>query len=132
LKKAFLIGGSLLALHLLLKQVRKNDPSIILVDSLPNNYNASTIPPFGIYVVKDQANNKALIDHEKIHWQQYQHMGLLNYYLTYFAQKNKYGYDKMPMEVEARANETDFCKANYTSCVRNGSALTITNKNFRS
>lgn len=130
-KKALLIGGSILALHLLLKHLRKADPSIILVDKLPNNYNASTVPPFGIYVAKDYANNLALIEHEKIHWQQYQRMGLLNYYLQYFAQKSKFGYDNMPMEIEARKNESDFCKRNYTSCVRNGSSLTVTNKNFR-
>lgn len=43
----------------------------------------------------------------------------------------QFGYDKMPMEIEARKNESDYCKNNYTECVRNGTAKTVYNPNFR-
>ena len=43
----------------------------------------------------------------------------------------QYGYDKMPMEKEARKNETEYCKENYTGCVRTGQAQTVFNPNFR-
>ena len=43
----------------------------------------------------------------------------------------QFGYDKMPMEMEARANESDYCKENYTECVRNGKSNTVNNPNFR-
>lgn len=98
---------------------------------MAGNYSARTIPPFGIYIKESEKDNQALIDHELIHWKQYQDGGLLNYYLTYASQMKQYGYDKMPMEQEARTNESDYCKENYTECVKDGQAKTVYNPNFR-
>ena len=42
-----------------------------------------------------------------------------------------HGYDANPYEIEARYRESDFCKSNYTFCVRNGLAKTVHNPNFR-
>jgi len=132
LKKAFAIGAGLLVAHLILRQLRKQQPTINYVDRVPLNFNAVTVPPIGIYINKNQQANAALLKHELVHWQQYQRMGLLNYYLQYAKGHLVNGYDLNPMEIEARANESDYCKANYTSCVRNGTANTVQLKTFRS
>lgn len=112
-------------------QRNRMQPPIFYREKLPGNYNAQTIPPFGIFILESQKENKALLDHELIHWRQYQEKGLIPFYNSYFAQLKRYGYDLAPMEIEARANETDFCKTNYTECVRNGQAKTVFNPNFR-
>lgn len=112
-------------------QRKRNEIPIYFKKSLAKNYNARTIPPFGIYVKESERNNNSLIEHEKIHWKQYQECGLLKFYLQYAGELKKYGYDKMPMEIEARENEGEYCKENYTDCVRTGQAQTIFNPNFR-
>ena len=45
----------------------------------------------------------------------------------------KVNYDKMPMEIEARklSGEKQECITDYTNCVRDGRANTITDANFR-
>ena len=111
-------------------QKKNNNPKIFVKKKLGGNYNARTIPPFGIWITEAQKNNQELIKHELIHWKQYQQKGLLKFYLDYKKQLDQYGYDNMPMEIEARANETDFCKTNYTYCVRNGLAKTVFNPKF--
>lgn len=130
MKKVLIIAGSLTAAHLLLVALRKKPPMICYVDDLPFGYNAMTVPPVGIFIKRSQHDNKALLDHEMIHWAQYQRMGLLGFYAAYTKGSTE-GYDANPMEIEARANETDYCKLNYTTCVRNGTAKTIQDKNFK-
>jgi len=109
----------------------KNNPAPVYYTNLLSGYNAQTIPPFGIFVSENQRGNEALIQHERIHWKQYQRKGLLGFAYDYFAEKKRYGYDRMPMEIEARANENDFVKQNYTIAVRNGVAKTVYNPGFR-
>lgn len=104
-------------------------PPVYVRDVRP--YNAITIPPFGIFVSPDHIGNEKLLQHEFIHWDQYERMGLLMYYLNYIDQYIRYGYDKMPMEVEARLIEDDYCRLNYTECVRNGRAKTVASESFR-
>ncbi|WP_051364337.1 hypothetical protein [Flavobacterium limnosediminis] len=110
---------------------KKKRPPVYYRKNLTGGYNAKTIPPFGIYILESQKENKALLEHELIHWKQYQEKGLFKFYFDYYNQYNSYGYDNMPMEIEARANEDDFCRTNYTHCVRNGLAKTIFEPNFR-
>jgi hypothetical protein len=110
---------------------RKKKPDLFVKSSLPFGFNAITVPPFGIFIKKDHADNKALLQHELIHWRQYQNAGLLRYYVCYGCQLAKYGYDGMPMEQEARVNENDYCKENYTECVRCGLSNTVCADNFR-
>lgn len=43
----------------------------------------------------------------------------------------QFGYDKMPLEIQARTNESEYCKKNYTECVRKGIAKTINDPYFR-
>lgn len=121
----------IIALIIKNKKAKRNDPNIFFKKSLLKNYNARTVPPFGIWILKSEKNNEELLKHEWIHWKYYQQNGLLNYYFNYMFQKAKYGYDNMPMEVEAR-NESDYCKYNYTKCVRTGQSNTIYNPEFRS
>lgn len=110
---------------------KRRPPQIYYRKKMAGNYNARTIPPFGVYILESQRDNLELLNHELVHWKQYQEKGLINFYLDYNRELNQYGYDQMPMEIEARANETDFCKKNYTYCVRNGIAKTVYNPEFR-
>jgi hypothetical protein len=61
-----------------------------------------TLPPFGIFIIEERLTDDALIQHEKVHWAQYQRMGFFRFYLTYLWQVLRYGYRDAPMEVEAR------------------------------
>jgi hypothetical protein len=110
---------------------KKDKVSVFYVDKMIKNYNARTIPPFGIFILKKEKNNINLLNHELTHWNQFKKMGLFKYYFNYFKELNNFGYDKMPMEFEARLNENDYCKNNYTQCVREGISNTVNNKNFR-
>jgi len=58
--------------------------------------------------------NKKIVEHDKIHWQQYKRMGFLWYYFRWVFEMIWFGYDKSPMEIEARANEDEYTKQNYS------------------
>jgi hypothetical protein len=60
------------------------------------------LAPLGIYILAEHLNNETLIRHERVHWQQYQRMGVVKYYATYLYQVLRYGYRNSPMEREAR------------------------------
>lgn len=110
----------------------KSKPDLFIRNSLPGNFNAITAPPFGIFIRADQVTNAVLLRHELVHWDQYQRLGLLDYYVTYLGQYIGVGYDSMALEQEARQEESPYCQSNYTSCVRDGLSLTVHNPNFRS
>lgn len=112
-------------------QRRRINPPVFYRKSLNKNFNAKTIPPFGIYIKEAERENQALLEHETVHWQQYQRMGLIKYYREYFKQLKEYGYDAHPMELEARSNESEYAKHNYTEAVRRGLAVTVYNPDFR-
>ena len=112
-------------------EVLINSPKIYYKKTLPGNYNALTLPPFGIFILESEKQNKHLLQHELIHWEQYNKMGLVNWLLNFSSELNKFGYDKAPMEIEARKEECNFCKTNYTQCVRNGKSKTVFNPQFR-
>jgi hypothetical protein len=123
------LGVSLLTVYSM--NQRKRKPNLIIKKSLPFGFNAMTVPPIGIFIRRDQVENGALLQHEVIHWNQYRRRGLLPYYLGYFSEMMKYGYDGMPMEYEARINENDYCRKFYTDAVRMGAAKTVYNPAFR-
>jgi hypothetical protein len=133
MKASTLVGIGLagLAVHCILRELRKKEPDIHYVDSIPGNFNGITIPPIGIFINKDAMGNEQLLKHELIHWRQYQRMGLGRYYYDYARDYLKVGYDAHPMELEARAEESAYCRENYTECVRNGTAKTAYNPKFR-
>jgi hypothetical protein len=124
--------AAILAADFLIAKANKN-PKITYKEKLPFNYNAQTIPPFGITIQNQDKDNPLLLKHELAHWEQYRKTGAILYYIRYGTQKMLYGYDKMPMELEARkkAGEDPLCINNYTECVRNGTAKTIFDPKFR-
>lgn len=128
--KATIATASVAALLLFAAYRRRQDAPVITLGALPFGFNAMTVPPVGIFVRRDQADNQRLLDHERIHWQQFQQRGLGGFYGDYLYQMAVHGYDHMPMEVEARVVEDDYCKNNYTECVRSGQARTVHNQKF--
>lgn len=63
-------------------------------------FHAITLPPFGIFLAAS-AQNQSTIDHELVHWKQWQRMGTIGFYITYIWGWLKYGYRNNPMEIEA-------------------------------
>lgn len=41
-------------------------------------------------------------------------MGLIKFYINYLWQKVTLGYDRMPMEIEARYEEDEYARENYS------------------
>lgn len=83
-----------------------NDKKIYYVEYLPCNFKGMTIPPIGIFINKKYKNEQnksgSLLRHETVHWLQYQKLGVLNFYKTYFIEYYKHGYKNNKLEIEAR------------------------------
>lgn len=88
-------------------------PKIKYVNWLLPPFRAMTVPPFGIFIKKEFKADKQILEHDLIHWAQYQRMGLFLYYFRYFMQLLLIGYDTMPMEMEAWQNDDEHTKWNY-------------------
>lgn len=86
---------------LFLITIKKNIIYYTPID-IPGTQIAATIPPFGIFIEKKYKNNKSLLNHEMVHWDQYNRMGVFGFYSTYFSEYLKYGRKYGPMEKEAR------------------------------
>ena len=85
-KGKYILGGILVVSALFIaysNKQRKSDPKIYVVKTISGNYNARTIPPFGIYVIEAEKDNKRLIEHEMEHWKQFQQSGLLGFMFNY-------------------------------------------------
>jgi hypothetical protein len=91
-----------------------NQPKIYYVPWVLSPYRAMTIPPFGIFIKKKYRGDKKILNHDMVHWEQYQRLGLFRFYLLYFKQFIQYGYDNMPMEIEARYEEDEYAKKHYS------------------
>lgn len=113
------------------RQRKNNEPKIFYRKKLIGNYTARTIPPFGIVIKESEKGNQELLDHELIHWKQFQREGLITFLMNYSRENKNKGYDQNKYEIEARTAESNYCKLNYTECVRNGTAKTVYNPNFR-
>ena len=81
--------------------MKKNKVYYIPFD-IPGSQMAATIPPFGIFIEKKYKEDKSLLNHELVHWDQYNEMGVFGFYSTYISEYVKYGRKYGPMEVEAR------------------------------
>lgn len=68
-------------------------------------YAGITLPPFGMFIVREHINNERLIRHEQAHWRQAQQLGIVKFYVKYLWLSLRHGYRDNPMEVEARAAE---------------------------
>ena len=62
--------------------------------------------PFGIFIRSDVPLKRRvpLIRHEPTHQDQMRRLGV-RFYIQYLRQYAKYGYSKMPLEIEARESE---------------------------
>lgn len=69
-------------------------------------YVGITLPPFGIFIVRERINDERLRRHEQAHWMQAQSLGVIRFYLKYLWLSLRHGYKNNPMEIEARAAET--------------------------
>jgi hypothetical protein len=125
------LAYGLLGIFIYSLYVRKKEKvNVYYVNRLPRNYNGLIIPLVGVFIKESERENKALLDHELIHWNQYQREGLIML-PKYILNNLKNGYDKNSYEVEARFNESEYCKYNYTECIRSGASNTAYNPNFR-
>lgn len=80
----------------------KEDKIYYIPFDIPGSQMAATIPPFGIFIEKKYKGDKSLLNHELVHWDQYDRMGFFGFYSTYISEYIKYGRKYGPMEVEAR------------------------------
>ena len=65
-------------------------------------FRAFALPYIGVIVKEQYKDDKALIEHERIHLKQIKRMTFPLYCLRYIVQLIFIGYDTMPMELEAR------------------------------
>lgn len=65
----------------------KKDAFVFYIPQIPGSLNAFTLPPLGIYIEKSYQQEgsvpDSIIEHEQIHWLQYQEKGLWKYYFDY-------------------------------------------------
>lgn len=64
-----------------------------------------TLPPFGIYLLRERMADERLRRHELAHAEQARRMGALKFYAIYLWLLARHGYHQHPLEVEARAAE---------------------------
>lgn len=67
---------------------------------------AATVPPFGIFIeeaFREEGDGFcSILAHERVHWEQYQRMGLFGFYHAYLTEYWKNGRFNHWMEREAR------------------------------
>jgi hypothetical protein len=83
----------------------KPTPSILARILRWCGFRAITLPPLGIYALPECCGDARIARHEAKHWEQYQRMGAIRFYVTYLYQCARFGYRNAPMELEARAAE---------------------------
>ncbi|KAB8153392.1 hypothetical protein EZY14_009170 [Kordia sp. TARA_039_SRF] len=112
---------------------KTKEPPVYYTERIVGGFNGITIPPFGIFIKESERENQMLLDHEIVHWNQYQREGLFNFLKNYYAEHRENGYDNNSYEIEARllSGEKIQCLKNYTNCIKSGTALTAHNSNFR-
>lgn len=70
-------------------------------------FSAITLSPLGVFIKPDMLTNKALINHEKIHWEQQKEMLILPFYLWYVIEWMFKGYRQISFEREAYENDAN-------------------------
>lgn len=71
-------------------------------------WSAITIAPIGVFIKPDKVENKVIINHERIHWEQQKKYGYVGFYLKYLYEAATKGYRNISFEKEAYDNEKDF------------------------
>jgi len=99
-----------LILLAMILNLTKTERVFYLPFDIPGTQMAATLPPFGIFIedkFEDEGDGPgSILKHEKVHWKQYQRMGLIRFYYTYLTLYAKHGRINNWMEEEARR----FCK----------------------
>ena len=132
--KTKIVGlGAIAFLMYARRQRKNNNPKIFYRKKLIGGYNGYAAFPFGIFIKESERNNKMLLEHEMVHWRQFQKEGFLPFLINYSIESINKGYDNNSYEIEARllSGEKPECIENYTACVKFGCANTVENKNFR-
>ena len=95
-----------LILLVLILNIKKTERVFYLPFEIPGTQMAATLPPFGIFIedkFEDEGDGPgSILKHEKVHWKQYQRMGLIKFYYTYLTLYAKHGRINNWMEAEAR------------------------------
>lgn len=81
------------------------NPKIFYVKRLPMKWAwGMAVPPFGIFIRKDQIHNERLMRHEMIHWDQYISRGVIKFYAGYLFlwASSGFSYKNHPWEIEAK------------------------------
>jgi hypothetical protein len=58
--------------------------------------------PWGIYILPEYLLDEELIEHELVHVGQMEHIGTIPFLFKYVLYQSRYGYEKNPLEIEAR------------------------------
>lgn len=85
---------------------------VIYVNTMWIPFRGICIAPLFILIRKKYKGNFGLLRHEVIHWRQWQRAKLL-FYPRYLLQLILFGYDNMPLELEARQGESWYGMWNY-------------------
>lgn len=64
-----------------------------------------TLPPLGMFLLRERFNDEQLRRHEEVHWEQAQRLGVVRFYALYLWYSVRYGYRNNPLEVEARERD---------------------------
>lgn len=86
---------------------------VIYVKSIFIPFRAVCLAPLFILIRKEYKGHFGLLRHEVIHWKQCKRMGIVLFYTRYILQYILFGYDNMPMELEARQGEDHYGLWNY-------------------
>ena len=82
-------------------------------------------PWHGVVINADFRHDPRILKHEMAHWQQHKRLGTLGFILQYISEKRNHGYYTMPLEVEARFAEGEFCANNPGWCERQPTPYTL-------
>ena len=92
----------LLIFSVFILSILKKDKIYYTPFDIPGSQMAATIPPFGTFIEVKYKGNLSILNHELVHWDQYNRMGFADFYITYISEYIKHGRKYGPMEIEAR------------------------------
>ena len=71
-------------------------------------WSAITVAPIGIFINPERVNDKVVLNHERIHWEQQKKYGYIGFYLKYLYEAATKGYRNISFDEEAYEHESDF------------------------
>jgi bile acid:Na+ symporter, BASS family len=121
------VSASIMAVNVYI--IRNWKPKIFLTNRVLKPYRGMAVPPFGIFI-RPEFNNRTVIKHELVHWRQFKELGFIGFYIEYAYQILRYGYDKAPLEKEARelSNENKENLLDYSKKIHGKEPLSKINR----